>query len=239
MHRFFAPAANSSTGRVILDAGETRHLRKVIRLVPGDAVAVFDGQGNEFLCEISTVSRRGTELFIKKRIEAASPESTLDLTLAAAMLKGEKFDLVVQKAVELGVHHLVALRTARTDVRSKESTARLTRWRKIALEASKQSGRAYLMSVEGPVDLAEFLQNTESKDTLLFSERSGESLPADLPAKKMTAIIGPEGGWDDVELENAKAAGVRVVTLGGRIMRAETAAIAVTTIIQHRFGDLN
>ena len=211
----------------------------MIRLVPGDAVAVFDGQGNEFLCEISTVSRRGTELLIKKRIEAASPESTLDLTLAAAMLKGEKFDLVVQKAVELGVHHLVALRTTRTDVRSKESTVRLTRWRKIALEASKQSGRGYLMSVEGPVDLAEFLQNTESKNTLLFSERSGESLSADLPAKKMTAIVGPEGGWDDVELENAKAAGVRVVTLGGRIMRAETAAIAVTTIIQHRFGDLN
>ena len=178
---------------------------------------------------------------IKSKTDASSPESTLDLTLAAAMLKGEKFDLVVQKAVELGVRHLVPLRTVRTDVRSKESTARLERWRRIALEASKQSGRDLLMSVEGPVELSSVLQNCVPKWKVLFSERGGERLPAETPAKTMTAIVGPEerAGTIIEEIEDARAAGIQVVTLGGRIMRAETAAIAVTTILQHRFGDVN
>jgi 16S rRNA (uracil1498-N3)-methyltransferase len=238
MHRFFAPATQFGSGHINLDRDEARHLREVLRLKSGDTVAVFDGKGNEFLCEILTVSKRGAELAIKEKLEPASPESPLDLTLAAAMLKGEKFDLIVQKAVELGVRRVVPLRTTRTDVRSKESTSRLQRWRKIALEASKQSGRAYLMTVDGPIDLTSFLRSSKPDDTILFSERGGESLPAHIPTKKITAIVGPEGGWDNVEIENADAAGITVVTLGGRIMRAETAAIAVTTILQHRFGDL-
>lgn len=238
MHRFFALPESIRDERILLDREETRHLRDVLRLVEGTNLLVFDGCGSEYYCTIVEIKKTETELLIISKQDASSPESKLELTLAAAMLKGEKFDLVVQKAVELGVRRLVALRTARTDVRSKGSEARVQRWRKIALEASKQSGRAFLMSIEGPVDLIDYLQSIAARETILFSEREGESLPTEIPAEKMTAIVGPEGGWDDIELENAKAAGVRIVTLGGRITRAETAAIAATAILQHRYGDL-
>jgi 16S rRNA (uracil1498-N3)-methyltransferase len=239
MHRFFASPNQFHIGVITLEADETRHLRDVLRLNSGDVVRVFDGGGREFECRIDTVSKNSTQLSIDSEIEPSSPESSLDLTLAAAMLKGEKFDLIVQKAVELGVRRLFPLRTVRTDVRSKDSAARVARWRKIVLEASKQSGRAFLMTIEEPVDYEMFLSIPEGGPTILFSEREGDKLPAKSTDKKLTAVVGPEGGWDDVELAAAKSAGFDIVTLGGRVMRAETAAIAISAILQHRFGDLN
>lgn len=239
MHRFFAKPDQFHGDAVALDADETRHLRDVLRLKPGDVVQVFDGVGNEFHCEVSTVSKKAAALLVRVRVQAASPESPLELTLAATMLKGEKYDLVVQKAVELGVQRLVPIRTARTDVRSKDSTTRVARWRKIALEASKQSGRAFLMVVEDPIDFEMLLRSVEPRECILFAERDGESFPKHVSTKKLTAIVGPEGGWEDVELAAARSAGVQIVTLGDRIMRAETAAIAITAILQNRFGDLN
>lgn len=239
MHRFFAEPERFSSGAVSLDPDETRHLREVLRLNSGDVVQVFDGVGNEFLCEVTTLSKKAAELLIREKMRPASPESLLELTLAATMLKGEKFDLVVQKAVELGVLRLVPLRTARTDVRSKDSAARVVRWRKIALEASKQSGRAFLMMVEDPIDFEMLLSSIEPTECILFAEHGGEHFPKQVSTKKLTAVVGPEGGWEDVELAAARSADIRIVTLGGRIMRAETAAIAVAVILQNRFGDIN
>ena len=239
MHRFFAAPEQFHEGSVTLDPSETRHLRDVLRVKPGDAVQVFDGAGREFTCRITAVSKKAAQLTIETEIQPSSPESPLDLTLAAAMLKGEKFDLVVQKAVELGVRSLVPLRTIRCDVRPKEALTRTDRWRRIALEATKQSGRATLMHVSEPVDFAKLISATNSATILMFTEREGGKFITTTPVKKLTAIVGPEGGWDDSEIEAAKAAGLQVVTLSGRILRAETAAIAVISILQHRFGDLN
>ena len=226
--------------RVLLNASETRHLRDVLRLGVGSNVNVFDGEGHEFLCTVTLICKNDAELLIISEQPPSSPESTLDLTLAATMLKGDKFDLVVQKSVELGVNHLVALNTIRCDVKIKESTTRIDRWRKIALEAAKQSGRARLMKVSGPVAFDKFLQGlSQDEDAILFAEREGDRLSQDFDGHKMTAIVGPEGGWDDSELADARSAGINIVTLGGRIMRAETAAIAIAAVIQHRFGDIN
>lgn len=239
MPRFFAPLKQFHGSEVILDADETRHLRDVLRLRLDDKVNVFNGAGREFSCRIAAISKKSVHLQIENEVRPTSSESDLELTLAAAMLKGEKFDLVIQKAVELGLSRLVPLRTARTEVRSKDSAKRIQRWRKIVLEASKQSGRAFLMSVDEPVDYEVFLSITDPKETILFSERDGKNLPHTVTGKKITAIIGPEGGWDDVELASARSAGAEIVTLGGRVMRSETAAIAISAILQHRFGDLN
>ena len=171
--------------------------------------------------------------------ETSSPESQLELTLVAAMLKGEKFDLIVQKAVELGVRKLIPLRTKRTDVKSKDSAKRVLRWRKIAMEASKQCGRAYLMTVADPLDFEMLLSTDDVSNTFIFTEREGDKLPDSLTNSKMTIVVGPEGGWDDVELAAARSAGTTLVTLGGRVLRAETAAIAITAVLQNRFGDMN
>ena len=247
--RFFAPpsAFDFNSRTVWLAADEARHLRDVLRLQPGDEVYVFDGAGKEFQCRITSSDRNRAELGIVAETEPAKAESPLEITLGVALLKGEKFDLVVQKATELGVTRVVPLVTKHADIRLRDASdaaKRVARWQRIALEAAKQSGRAAVPEVTAPVDFDSFIQQESGDPTetrLMFSERDGESLNAPSASsnlKALIALIGSEGGWADEEITGARTAGWRIVTLGGRILRAETAAIAVATLLQHRFGDL-
>jgi 16S rRNA (uracil1498-N3)-methyltransferase len=239
MRRFYAPPANITETGVFLYVDETRHLRDVLRLREGDEAAVFDGEGREYSCRIDEITKTRSHLTILRAISPAAPESSLDLILAAAMLKGEKFDLVVQKAVELGIYQLIPLETARGDVKPKDAAKRLDRWRRIALEATKQCGRARLMKINAPMAFQGLINDLSAEDVVLFSERDGDPFSRLEKAKHFVVLIGPEGGWDDVELDAARSRGIRILTLGGRILRAETAAISIAAIVQHRFGDLN
>ena len=245
MRRFFAPPNNFNDLEVTLNLEESKHLRDVLRLREGEEVFVFDGEGNEFACRIAEIGRgkEFSKLEILKKVEAFAPESPLDLTLAIALLKGEKFDLVVQKATELGVNRLIPLITARTDVKTDSHGAekRVERWRKITLEAAKQCGRAAVPKVDLPVEFKKFVGNLpENVGGVLFSEKNGVKLAeiAGLKDKKLVAAVGSEGGWEDSEIESARQNGFRIITLGGRILRAETAGIAAVTLLQHIFGDL-
>lgn len=243
MRRFYTPPANINEGQICLNADEARHLRDVLRLRPGEKVQVFNGLGLEFLCEIVTIEKQASTLRILQAIQPGSPESNLELTLAAALLKGEKFDLVIQKAVELGVTGFVPIVTKRTDVRLKEVQKKLERWRKIVVESSKQCGRAGLMKIEAPLGFEDLIRHSKvdggkSAKLILFSERSGEKFSSIRADQTITAVTGPEGGWEDSEIEFARSNQIKIVTLGGRIMRAETAAIVVTALLQNHFGDL-
>lgn len=237
MRRFYSPTENFSERSVTLDANETRHLRDVLRLREGEDVSVFDGTGKEFRCSVTEIKKKYSSLSIIEAIKPASPESPFEITIASTVLNGEKYDLIVQKAVELGVVRLVPLETIRGDVKTKDAAKRLSRWRRIALEATKQTGRAKLMEIADPMTFRDLVSS--DLKMALFSERDGSGLSSLKPTKKITALYGPKGGWDDSELEFAAEKGVTIVTLGGRILRAETAAIAITAILQHRFGDLN
>ena len=242
MRRFFSPPEQISQGTVELGAEETRHLRDVLRLRIGDEASVFDGRGNEYLCTVDEVSKKAAVLHVVRKIDAASPESPLQIIVAAAILPGEKFEITVQKAVELGVYLLQPLYTLRCEVKPGGGSRRTERWRKIAVESAKQSGRARLMEIAEPVAFAEFIASSAlavDVSKIFFSEREGSSFSEIVPNERMIAVFGPKGGWDDAELVAAKDAGFTIVTFGGRIMRAETAAIAMTAILQHRFGDLN
>lgn len=239
MRRFFAPVENFLGQTVTLGEDETRHLRDVLRLSVGEEVSVFDGLGREYRCLIKTIEKRSSILSLVEEVTPASPESDLDLAVVATVLPGDKYDLVVQKAVELGVVELIPVVTKRCELKLKDATKRLTRWRRIAFEASKQCGRARLMTVREPLDFIELLAQRGNDDYLLFSERGGENFAGVRANKKITAIFGPKGGWDDHELEAARAEGIGVVTLGGRVLRAETAVIAISAVLQHRFGDFN
>jgi 16S rRNA (uracil1498-N3)-methyltransferase len=238
--RFFAPpsAFNFSKRIVTLPSDEARHLREVLRLKPGDEVSVFDGAGKEFRCAVVQARREFAELELQEEIEAARPESQLKITLAVALLKGEKFDLVVQKATELGVNEFVPLITRYADIKLRDESdavKRVARWQRIALEAAKQSGRALVPKVGEPKPLGYVLDLSEQ--CFLFSERGGHGL-TQMDTDEVTAIIGSEGGWSDEELDEARAAGAQLITLGGRILRAETAAITAAVLLQNRFGDL-
>ncbi|MGH9883071.1 MAG: 16S rRNA (uracil(1498)-N(3))-methyltransferase [Pyrinomonadaceae bacterium] len=246
--RFYAPLTSfTPDGKsVLLAADEARHLRDVLRLKQGDEVFVFDGAGREVQCAVAEVRRDLTHLEIVREAEPARPESPMKLTLGVALLKSDKFDLVVQKVTELGVAAIVPLVTKQADIRFRDdsdASKRVTRWQRIALESSKQSGRAVVPQVFMPAAFDLFVQRDESSTRLLFSERDGQSLldmKHELPEKLplMVAVVGPEGGWTDAELSLARDNNWTIVTIGGRTLRAETAAITATALLQHLFGDL-
>jgi len=253
--RFYAPpvAFAADEKSATLSPEETRHLRDVLRLNSGDEIYVFDGAGREFHCVVEIIAKDSTELRVISEVQPTRPESPLHLTLAIALLKGERFDLVIQKATELGAKRIMPLETERADVRlrdSEDAQKRVTRWRRIALEAAKQTGRAFVPEITAPLTLSSLVMSagkerkpsTESAH-LMFAERSGTSLAeatksfAEQPTE-IVALVGPEGGWTDEEIELAREGGWKIVTLGGRTLRAETAAIVVLALLQHRLGDL-
>ncbi len=247
--RFYAPpsAFNSTVDSVSLASEEARHLREVLRLRVGDEVYVFNGAGKEFRCSVEETRRDSAELKVIAQIDSARPESALHLTLAVALLKGEKFDLVVQKATELGVSEVVPVVTKLADIRLRDESdaaKRVARWQRIAVEAAKQSGRAVVPAVAAPVSFANLVREDAAPglSRLMFSEREGKSLKEASEslekATRITALVGSEGGWTDEELNAAQQAGWTIITLGGRTLRAETAAIAVAVLLQHIAGDL-
>jgi 16S rRNA (uracil1498-N3)-methyltransferase len=240
MRRFFAEPHSFSDGSVVLDAEEAKHARDVLRLRTGDEIAVFDGCGNEYSARLKELSKNRATAQVIEKLEPSAPESPVAISLASVAIPGEKYDLIVQKAVELGVVRFIPLYSVRSEIKLKDLFKKFDRWRRIALHAAKQCGRATLMSIEDPRDVKEILAAVGAEQAkIFFSERDGSSLPEVANPSSMTVVIGPKGGWDDSEIELAASHGFSIVTLGGRIMRAETAAIALTAILQHRFGDIN
>jgi 16S rRNA (uracil1498-N3)-methyltransferase len=247
--RFYAPpeAFELNEHSVTLSADETQHLRNVLRLKTGDEVYVFDGAGGEYRGEIKAIARDQADIQLVEDVKPPATESPLHLTMAVALLKGDKFDLVAQKLTELGVNRIVPVSTARADVRIRndaDADRKLGRWQRIVMEATKQCGRARLMEIELPITFDQFITTTDDDLRLMFAEGGGAPFADAVatshpPHKKVTALVGSKGGWTGEEMNQALEAGWRIVTLGGRIMRAETAAIACAAMLQHRLGDLN
>jgi len=227
----------------------------VLRMTPGDEAFVFDGNGNEYRCTFRRLEDNGAELEI---VDSMSDivESPLELTLAQALAKGEKFDFIVQKATELGVNRIVPLVTRYADVRLDEGqrASRTERWRRISLESMKQCGRRKLVQITEPLSIYQLMSALEhsgntvtgakpAHSLLLFSERGGigvtEALGVNSKSRSVVALVGPEGGWSDDELETLSDYGCTPVTLGPRVIRTETAALVAITLIQHTLGDLN
>lgn len=239
--RFYAPPDTFDFAQqtATLGADEARHLRDVLRLKAGAEVYVFDGRGHEFRCAVANVRRDSADVQIEDEVEPAKPESQLQLNLCVALLKGEKFDLVVQKTTELGVSKIIPVMTRFADIHLRDESdaaKRVVRWQRIALEAAKQSGRAFVPEIGLPETFEAALSGEGLR--VMFSERGGDSFDSLVASSFVTALIGSEGGWSDEEIEAAGARDFHVVTLGGRVLRAETAAITVTALLQHRFGDL-
>ena len=173
MHRFFAPGLDAGDEIVTLPRDEAEHLRRVLRLGVGDAVAVFDGRGHEFLARVASVVRRDVRLQIQSRVEPP-PEPTVALTLAQAVLKGDKMDDVVRDGVMLGVAAIQPIVTKRTEttVAALIRSARVERWRRVALASVKQSRRAVLPDVRTPLTFENFLEEPAASLRLMLVEPS-------------------------------------------------------------------
>ena len=242
--RFYAAPEVIGESVIHLSREESHHLARVLRLRVGDEAFAFDGCGREYRCRVKGTDAHGAELEI---IEALSDavESPVALTLAQALTKGEKFDLIVQKATELGVRAIAPLITENADVRLNDERAekRTERWRRIALEALKQSRGRRLVEIGQPAALDDFIASSNAWLLLVFSERGGMTVSEALSnvdhIRQVVALVGPEGGWSDDELERLRSRGAVFVTLGPRILRTETAALVAVTLIQHRLGDLS
>jgi len=243
--RFFAPPEAFHKQSVTLTGDEARHLREVLRLKIGDEVFVFDGAGREFRCTVAKAKRDEALLDQCGEVAPTQPESPLNLTLAVALLKGEKFDLVVQKTTELGITSIVPVMTRYADIRLRDANdaeKRVNRWKRIAIEAAKQCGRARVPSMVLPVSFESIISGSDYSLRVMFSERNGlsfyEAFASLSGPTSAIALIGSKGGWADEEMSAANASGWRIITLGGRILRAETAAITATVLLQNKWGDL-
>ena len=246
MHRFFAPALDPGDETVDLPREEAEHLARVLRLGVGDEVAVFDGRGREFLGRIVSATRRDVRVQLVARIEPAA-EPHVALTLAQAVLKGDKMDDVVRDAVMLGAFAIQPLVTARTEitVAALRRSARVERWQRVALASVKQSKRATLPEIRTPLTLDTYLGDPPPSLRLMLVEpssaREAESLSAvqrqPIPGDA-ALLVGPEGGWAAEECARAAGAGVRLVTLGHRTLRADAVPVAAISVLQYLWGDL-
>lgn len=231
-------------GRAVLKGQEALHLSRVLRYEPGERVLVFDGRGSLYRSRILAI---GPEVLVQIEAEIeAEAENRLEITLAQGLLKGDKMDFVVQKATELGAASFVPLTLERSVVKltDKKAEQRQERWQRIAQEAVKQCGRVTVPDIRPVQSLDDLLLSAEDYDLLLFpwEEEQEMSVKAilneHLNCHKVLCILGPEGGMTKEEMLAVKKAGGRVVTLGKRILRAETASVAVLSIVQYALGDL-
>ncbi|HYC10116.1 MAG TPA: 16S rRNA (uracil(1498)-N(3))-methyltransferase [Steroidobacteraceae bacterium] len=240
LSRVFVAAPLESGARVTLAGDAASHVTRVLRLRPGAPLALFNGTGGEYSGTIAAI-RAGTVTVTVGEAQRIERESPLRVTLAQGVSRGERMDLVVQKATELGVSRILPVFTARSVVKLEghKAARRLEHWRAIAIGACEQSGRNRPPEVSSPVDLEELLRAERTGTRLLLSPAAALRVAqVARPEGAVLVLIGPEGGLAEEEQQRALAAGFLGVRLGPRVLRTETAAIAALVLLQREFGDL-
>lgn len=255
MERFYVSPENIGSREAWVTGEEYKHLSKVLRLKPGDSLEIFDGQGRGFRCALTKLEEGRAQVVLDSPVEEPR-DSPLRACLLQGIPKGEKMEWVVQKTTELGISGLVPLELERCVVRlenEKKRRDRRERWRKVASEASRQCGRLTVPEISLPIGLKAFLAGIAPEDLLLIPwEKGGQTVRetlVGLPAEKAAALrqgrgavyflVGPEGGLTEGEVEAARAQGGICLTLGPRILRTETAGLALLTLLQYELGDLS
>lgn len=240
--RIFLHDLPADSPSATLRGEKARYLSLVLRCRPGDRLTVVAAGNTARAAVVSSVSRQTVMLDLGEELGRVLTESPLRTTLFQGLLKGDRMDLVVQKTTELGVTAIVPVVTERSQVRE---TRKLSRWSKIAEEAARQSGRPGPPAVHDPMGFDEALSffRAESAPGIVFWEAGGEPVSAVFgqigPVGGIALFTGPEGGYTQEEISRASASGVRVASLGSRILRAETASVMAVGLAQYELGDLS
>jgi 16S rRNA (uracil1498-N3)-methyltransferase len=237
--RIYQAIALANDREIELDAIASQHLLKVLRLREGAAVIVFDGNGESYQGELSQARGKSATVKLRERIEQVS-ESPLPLHVGLGISKGERMDYAIQKLVETGVHSITPLLTEHTVVkldRKREQTRR-QHWQGIIINACEQCGRSVLPQLHAVSDSYQWITTISAECKLVF-DASGETRLKSLPPTPASVgvLIGPEGGLSEREVNEAKHNGFHVVRLGPRILRTETAAVAISAALQTLWGD--
>ncbi|HTV93716.1 MAG TPA: 16S rRNA (uracil(1498)-N(3))-methyltransferase [Verrucomicrobiae bacterium] len=238
--RFFVRDAHHAGEVVAIHGSDAHKIVNVLRLRNGDLIEVVDSRGAVFAATLE--SKDGALHARLTEARGAPPERAVVIDVAQGIPKGQKMDFVVEKLGELGVRALLPLRSERTIV-TDVGPAKLERWRRLARSAAQQSGRADLLTVTEPLPFAQLRLQFSEYDAVIMPWEIAEPEPLRkmLPeivrgARTVLVVIGPEGGFSHAEAESAQAAGARLVSLGSRILRTETAALAVVAILAYELG---
>lgn len=242
--RFYVPGRFRERQTVVIEGREARHIGQVLRMKPGDILLLLDGLGSEYQGEIKEVSAGRVIVTVLAR-EESSPEPPVRVVLAQGIPRGDKLEFIIQKGTELGLARLVPLLTPRSVVRPDREWEknRAARWERVAAEAAKQCRRSVLPKIDSVHSLEQALRMIpQSALAIIPWEGEGEVWLKDLlrgeRASEVWVFIGPEGGWEQREVELAREAGVIPVTLGPRILRTETAALTLLSILMYEWGDV-
>lgn len=241
--RVFVGSDNINNNIAMIDGSDVNYLKNVLRLKPGDDMIVLDSKNREYSSKIISLSNNGTikaEL-IKEKHPAS--ESKVKITVAQGIPKNPKMEIVIQKSTELGAEKIIPVMTERSVVKisAEKESGRIDRWRKIAKEAAEQSGRTMIPLIEGIKDLDDVLAQKDDFDgRILLWEIEKEVtlknfLQKNKKIKNLLVLIGPEGGFSRKEAELAKKNGFTAVSIGNRILRTETASLAVLSMINYEF----
>lgn len=239
--RVFVEEPLASGAEFELGAAAAGHVVRVLRLTAGDALTLFNGTGGEYEGEITTI-RRGVVCVLVGEHAPVELESPLVVTLVQGVSRGERMDWVVQKVTELGVNAILPVLTERSVVKldARQSAAKHAHWRAIAISACEQCGRNRVPEIGRAIDLREWLASIAGDGTRITLEaRASLPLSKLAPAQPVTLLIGPEGGLTYHEREAARSARFEPRSLGPRVLRTETAAVAALSVIQAVAGDLS
>lgn len=248
LRRFFLETIlPEEDGSCTLTGTEARHITKVLRMGTGDRLILVDGQGNRFQASILSSGKKAVRVRIEKTVPAPEP-SPVDMTICQSLIKSRPMDLVIQKCSELGVTRIIPFQSERTIIKLDETRAasKTKHWREIARSSTKQADREKPALVADITSFAHCLDEDSGRETLkviLWEEEGAVDLKARLKnaplVRKFRGVVGPEGGFTPEEVRFARAKGFTPVSVGRRILRAETAAIALVAIIQYEYGDLS
>jgi 16S rRNA (uracil1498-N3)-methyltransferase len=238
--RIYQPQALSSGQIIHLSNGAAQHLIRVLRLKVGDSFIVFNGQAGEFHATITQLNKHTAIVKLGEFI-TVNRESSLQITLAQAVLRSDKMDYILQKAVELGVTRFIPLITTHSTLRLEPERwkKRYLHWQGVMLAACEQSGRTRLPKLENPMTFDVATTSIKADQRIILQTRAQQTIQS-LPACHSVAIlVGPEGGWSENELKCACMATYTPMQLGPRVLRAETAGLAAVSILQGLYGDLS
>lgn len=245
MPRFFVDRSQVQGEEIVIQGNDVNHIKNVLRMRPGDELSLSDGEGMDYFCKILSIERDEVRVNIENSWNSYV-ELPVKIYLFQGLPKGDKMELIIQKAVELGVYEIIPVRTKRVIVKldDKKESKKIARWQQIAEGGAKQSGRGLIPEVKPVMGFAEALKYAGSLDAALIPYEKAEgiqktrSIIHDLKGKKSVAIfIGPEGGFDEKEVEDAMNQGVFPVTLGRRILRTETAGLTMLSILMFEFEE--